>query len=57
MLCGTEVLVHRGTGARDVANTRLLSSRVVEARAWRSAPGAAAAGRSGVTVVSLEMRL
>lgn len=46
---GTEVLIHRGTGARDVANTRLLSSRVVEARAWRGPRGAPA--QSGVTVV------
>ena len=50
-LGGTEVLVHRGTGARDIANTRLLSSRVVEARAWRAAAGATDRSRSGVTVV------
>ena len=50
-LGGTEVLVHRGTGARDIANTRLLSSRMVEAQAWRAAAGAADTSRSGVTVV------
>ena len=44
-----QVLVHRGTGGRDVANTRLLSSRVVEARAWRA--GGGAGSRDGVTVV------
>jgi len=46
---GTEVLVHRGTGERDVANTRLLSSRVLEAQAWRAR--GRTWGRSGVTVV------
>ena len=43
------MLVHRGTGERDVANTRLLSSRVLEAQAWRA--WGRAGSRSGVTVV------
>ena len=45
---GTEVQVHRGTGARDILNTRRLSSRVIDAVSWRAAAGTV---RAGVTII------
>ena len=48
---GTEVLVHRGTGARDTLNTRRLSSRVIDVADWRSSVDAEGGRRDGVTVV------